>query len=492
MEVTGIKPFSLEFSVKNPIYHSDGQKLSFISDFSGFPQIWELDLIVGQLAQTSFTKENIIFVNYIKGGQILIGMDASGNERIQLYLLKSNGQLIPLTNSPDHIHQYGGSSPDGKWIAWSSNRRHPAFFDLYIQNLETLAIHQVFSANGVYSSIQWSPDGKSLLIRKTNSQVDNDLGLLHLETGNVNWLTDHFGEASFKNPHFNKKGDHLYLLTNKDREFFGLASLDLSTKGFTWLEMGEWDYEGLTMNKDKNMLAFSINVGGVSRGVLVELQTTAVYTWETPMGVISDLEFSPGNQKLAFVFNGPLHPPDIWELNLRTLQTERLTNFSRSQILDNQLIKPIPISFKSFDSLPIPALFYKPRNPSGKLPIIVYIHGGPESQSRPVYNPILQYFLRHGYAVCAPNVRGSTGFGKTYTHLDDVRKRMDAVKDLVSLVEWLKTEGNADPGKIAIMGGSYGGFMVLAAITHYPDLWAAAIDIVGISSIRNYLETTSP
>ena len=127
-----------------------------------------------------------------------------------------------------------------------------------------------------------------------------------------------------------------------------------------------------------------------------------------------------------------------------------------------------------------------------KLPVVVYIHGGPESQSRAVYNPLLQYFLNLGYAVVTPNIRGSTGYGKTYTHLDDVRKRMDAVKDLISLVEWLKGDKNVDIGKIAIMGGSYGGFMVLSAISHYPNLWAAAVDIVGMSSLRTFLKTTSP
>ena len=140
----------------------------------------------------------------------------------------------------------------------------------------------------------------------------------------------------------------------------------------------------------------------------------------------------------------------------------------------------------------IPAFYYKPNHRDEGSPLVVYIHGGPESQTRAVYSPFLQYFLTQGYAVAAPNIRGSTGYGKTYTHLDDGRKRMDAVKDVIYLVEWLKKTGEINPEKVAIVGGSYGGFIVLAALSHYPKLWAAGIDIVGMSSLRTFLQTTSP
>lgn len=259
-----------------------------------------------------------------------------------------------------------------------------------------------------------------------------------------------------------------------------------------WLELGEWDFENLVMNKDKNKLAFSINEGGISRGVILDLNRSHLYTWETPIGVISGMRFSPDNQKLAYVFNGPAYPPKIWELDLKKNVVEMRTNFPRLPVLEHNLIEPELISFRSFDNLQVPAFYYKPKHTSEKLPVVVYIHGGPESQIRAVYNPLLQYFLNLGYAVCTPNIRGSTGYGKTYTHLDDVRKRMDAVKDLVYLVEWLKMNGNIDTEKIAIMGGSYGGFMVLTAISHYPNYWSAAIDIAGISSIKTFLKTTSP
>jgi dipeptidyl aminopeptidase/acylaminoacyl peptidase len=329
-------------------------------------------------------------------------------------------------------------------------------------------------------------------VKKTNTPLDHDLGVFSLLTGKMDWITQHKGEAGYKDIHFNKEADHLYLLTNQDREYFGLAMIQIANKQFTWLERGEWDFEDLVMNRDKNKLAFSMNEGGISKGFLVDLERTTFYNWETPMGVMYNLRFSPDNQKLGFVLNGPAHPPDIWEVDLKTIQAKRLTYISRTRILEEKLVEPEPITFPSFDNLSIPAFYYKPANKKEKSPVVVYIHGGPESQSRAVYSPFLQYFLNQGYAVVAPNIRGSTGYGKTYTHLDDRRKRMDAVKDVIFLMEWLRKTGEIDTDKAAIVGGSYGGFVVLAAISHYPELWAAAIDIVGMSSIRTFLKTTSP
>jgi dipeptidyl aminopeptidase/acylaminoacyl peptidase len=494
MQKVGIEPYLHVRKASNPIYDTTGSKLTFITDYTGLPQVWELTSNEqGWPSQATFTKERIIFINYITGTSLRIfGMDKGVDEKQQLFLLEDNGDVTPLTNSPEHIHHYGGSSPDGKWIAWSSNRRHNTYFDIYIQNLETLEIRQVFADDGSYYPVKWAPNGESLLIKKTNTNLDNDLGLLQLHSGEVEWLTLHEGEANFDQPQFSKDGQHLYFLTNKDHEFTGLASMEISTREISWLDETNWDLEELAMSSDKKLLAYAINEGGISKGVIYDLETNVKKSWDTPVGVISELAFSPDNSKLAYVFNGPTQPSDIWEVDLESNLTSRLTFVSESKVVQPHLIQPELIKFTSFDGLEVPAFYYKPKNAGGNLPVVVFVHGGPESQIRAVYNPFLQYFLNHGYAVCTPNVRGSTGYGKTYSHLDDVRKRMDSIKDLTSLVDWLKDEGNADPGKIAIMGRSYGGFAVLAAITHYPDIWSAAIDIVGISSFRTFLEKTSP
>lgn len=275
----------------------------------------------------------------------------------------------------------------------------------------------------------------------------------------------------------------------------GLGVIEIATNRFTWVKQHEWDIENLTINHDKQVLAYTVNEGGISKGVLLHLlenDQPRIQHWEAPKGAISELNFSPDNKRIVYVLNGATNPADIWELNVASLHSKRVTYVSHSPVVEPLLVEPELIHYPSFDGLNIPAFYYKPRVSAPRnLPVVIFVHGGPESQIRPTYHPSLQYLLNRGYAVCTPNVRGSTGYGKTYTHLDDVRKRMDSVKDLAYLVEWLKTEGKADPERIAIMGRSYGGFMVLAAITHYPDLWAAAIEFVGISSIKTFLQNTS-
>ncbi|HWO74512.1 MAG TPA: S9 family peptidase [Bacillus sp. (in: firmicutes)] len=495
MKSIGIKPFLHVRTARNPVYSPDGEVISFLTDYTGLPQVWDIKRGDSWPSQVSFTDDRIMFVDYIANtSQRIIGMDQGVNERQQLYLLLNDGELKPLTDSPDHIHHYGGSSPNGEWIAWSSNRRNPSYFDIYIQNIETYETRHIFTENGTYSALKWHPNGVTLLIQKTNSNLDNDLGLLDIQTGSVTWITPHQDEAHFSSPHFSADGKKLYVLSNRGREFTGLGVIDLISKDFSWVDQRNWDIEGLVMSKDKMMLAYTVNEGGISKGIILDLEHYTYSTWDTPMGMISDLAFSPDHSKLAYVLNGAKYPSDIWELDLQTMRAERVTFVSHSAVVSDRLIEPELIHYSSFDDLEVPAFYYLPKNNGGscKIPVVVFVHGGPESQIRPVYNPFLQYFLSRGYAVCTPNVRGSTGYGKTYSHLDDVRKRMDSVKDLAYLVEWLKEEGNADPEQIAIMGRSYGGFMVLAAITHFPRFWSAAIDIVGISSFRTFLQNTSP
>jgi dipeptidyl aminopeptidase/acylaminoacyl peptidase len=193
---------------------------------------------------------------------------------------------------------------------------------------------------------------------------------------------------------------------------------------------------------------------------------------------------------VAVSVQSPRHNLDVWEVDVGTLSCRRLTQSSLAGIPRSSLVEPELIHFDTFDGRSIPAFLYRPTAIEPPLPVILYVHGGPASQIRPDFDPRFQFFLKQGYAILAPNVRGSSGYGKAYMALDDVRLRMDSVADLKHAVEWLRASGIADPDRIAIYGRSYGGFMVLAAITTYPDLWAAAIDVVGIANWVTFLENT--
>jgi dipeptidyl aminopeptidase/acylaminoacyl peptidase len=213
-----------------------------------------------------------------------------------------------------------------------------------------------------------------------------------------------------------------------------------------------------------------------------------------PLGVIGGLEFSPDETRLAFTFDGPRFNPDVWIWELEKNRVYQLTQSSRAGIPFSDFVTPELVRYKSFDGRMIPAWYYAPRavNPDqAKLPpVIVYPHGGPESQTRPNFSGLFQYFLSRGYGIFAPNVRGSSGYGTEYLNLDNTTKRMDSVRDMAHGVYWLRDQQQADPKRIAVYGGSYGGFMVLAGVTQYPDLFAAGVDVVGIANWVTFLENT--
>jgi dipeptidyl aminopeptidase/acylaminoacyl peptidase len=345
------------------------------------------------------------------------------------------------------------------------------------------------------------------VVSRRNTDLDNDLFLVPVRAGSPALLTTHDGEAAYEHPCFAPDGRTLYVLTNYQREFLVPAALDLAVKvpqgthvPMKILMQTTWDAEGtLTLTQDGQLLAWAFNENGRSRLVFYNVHTEQELSApELPPGVVQELTWAPDKTVVAFDFNGTRHNGNIWIASPQTPAASQLTNVSIDELDPSSLIEPELIHYSSFDDLEIPAYYYRPRatlrkNASG-LPVIIFIHGGPESQFRPLYAapsmPPIQYYLNRGFAVFAPNVRGSRGYGKTFIHLDDVQLRPNSVADIKAAVEWLIQQGGADSRRIGVMGRSYGGFMVLAAITTYPDLWAAAVDIVGIANFLTFYEHT--
>jgi dipeptidyl aminopeptidase/acylaminoacyl peptidase len=251
--------------------------------------------------------------------------------------------------------------------------------------------------------------------------------------------------------------------------------------------------ESLAVSPDARKLAYTTNVDGYARLTFHDLASgESTQVSGLPGGVTAEPVFSPDGAHLAVSVQSPQHNMDVWIVDSDTFAPRRVTQSSLAGIPQASLAKPELIHYDTFDGRTLPAFLYRPPGVEPPLPVILYVHGGPASQIRPDFDPRFQFFLSRGYAILAPNVRGSSGYGKAYMALDDVRLRMDSVTDLKYAVEWLRASGVADPGRIAIYGRSYGGFMVLAAITTYPDLWAAAIDVVGIANWVTFLENTGP
>ncbi|MCY0869581.1 MAG: S9 family peptidase, partial [Firmicutes bacterium] len=309
----------------------------------------------------------------------------------------------------------------------------------------------------------------------------------------VRLLTEHAGDARYRAAHINEHDGALYLATDHGSEFFRLARIDLTSGERRWLTEDRWDVQAVAWSRDDRSLAFTKNEDGTSR--LYRLEVSALHeaarvVSDVPNGQVGSLSWAHRDRRIALTLSSPTQGTESWIVDQES-RARRLTYASISGVPSETFVEPEQIHYPSFDGLQIPAYYYRPRGRSGPFPVVVDVHGGPEGQSTNGFAPLRQYLVNCGFAVLAPNVRGSSGYGRSYGHLDDVRKRMDSVADLAQCVPWLTAHGDADPKAIAVMGGSYGGFMVLAAVTHYPDLWAAGVDTVGIANLRSFMQNTS-
>jgi dipeptidyl aminopeptidase/acylaminoacyl peptidase len=504
-------------SAASPALSPKGDRLAFLMNITGTPQVWMVAVSGGWPDQMTFYNDRVDFVSWSPDGSWLAFAKArGGDENAQLYLLSPDGSNIrSLTDTPKVRYNFGGWSHDGRRISYASNKRNKDFFDIYVMDVGSGREDLIYQQDGSNHPVAWSFDDRQIIVSHSNENLslDNDLYLVDLSTKKAELLTAHEGAAQFGDVFFTRDGRHIILGTNDKRDFYSLARMDLQSKQVEILDDSQWDLAATQVSEDGRLFAYTINRDGFSELFVRETNDDGkLGTKGTPMqlpgkGVVGGLEFSLDDRKLAFSFNGARYNSDVWLYDLKTKQLAQVTHSSRAGIPQNSFIEPELIHYKTFDGREIPAWYYRPKvsvitktGPSefrgtikaqGNLPVIVSVHGGPEGQEQPSFNAIYQYFLSRGYSIFAPNVRGSTGYGKTYTHLDDVRKREDSVKDLAAGVEWLKTAGGADATRIAVMGGSYGGYMTLAAITLYPDLWAAAVDTVGIANFESFLKNTS-
>jgi len=504
-------------SAGSPSFSADGERIAFLTNITGTPQVWMVNSTGGWPNQMTFYEDSVGFMSWSPDGSgIIFGKSRGGDENAQLYWMSPDGSEIKaLTSDPKIRHNFGSWSHDGKKISYSSNKRNRNYFDVYVMDVASGREELVYQQDGSNGPAAWSFDGKKIIVSHNNDQVnmDEDLYLIDLETKQATHLTPHEGAALFGSVRFAPDGHSIFLGTNKDREFYSLAQMDLASKRIDILDDTQWDLGSLEMSPEGGALAYTINRDGFSELYIRRLDTngkpliTAIGPKEAAVklpgkGLVGGLEFARDKgreasreSKLAFTFNSSRHTADVWTYDMKSRSLMQVTKSSLAGIPQSSFVEPELIRYKTFDGREIPAWYYRPQNAAGGdgrgLPVIVNVHGGPEAQAQPNFSGIFQYFVARGYAVLAPNVRGSTGYGRTYTQLDDVRNREDSVKDLAAAVDWLKTSGGADPKRIAVMGGSYGGYMTLAAITLYPDLWAAAVDTVGIANWESFLKNTS-
>jgi dipeptidyl aminopeptidase/acylaminoacyl peptidase len=450
----------------------DGERLLVRSNIPGTHQLYSTALRQSSLEQLTSYDEPVSG-RFLPDGRILVELDEGGNERTQLHVLREG----PLVSDPRYNHWTAHA--DGTVLAYATNRRNGVDFDVVARDLET-GEETVFELEG-YNGVAAVWDGTICVERVGTRAGDGDLFLCDVSTGEVTHLTPHDEPAEFASPVWTPDG--IAWSTNDRRDTFAVV------RGDEVLFESAWDVD-LAGSRDGSRLIAIENADGYSR--LVEIGSGR----ELPLpgrGVVESAVLSPDGSKLAFGFSTPVEPHDVWMYSFDEGTLSRLTTSPRD-VDAASLVEPSLHRFESFDGESVPVFLFLPEG-DGPFPVVVTVHGGPEAQWLPWFSPsfapLTQYLVSRGYAVAAPNVRGSTGYGKRYEHLDDIEKRLDSVEDLRALHGWLAARDDIDASRAVVYGRSYGGYMVLAALAFQPQLWAAGIEAVGISSLVTFLENTS-
>ena len=478
---------------------ADGQGVYITTRFGDVRQVHRVDMPGGARQQLTFFREPAGGVSRRPGrAEFSYSMDEGGSEFYQLFLYDlETGDHRRLT---DGKSRNGAAvwSRDGARLAYQSTRRNGSSNDVWLMDPDDPegAWMALESPDGTWwGPADWSPENSQLIILNYVSVTDSRLHLLDVESGELHHLAgggDRPASYSGITPTFSGDGSGVFLATDDGGDFRRLIYHDL--------ESGErrvvtadipWDVEGFALSDDGTRAAFSVNHGGRSDLYLLDPETLAFEAVEgLPGGVVFGLEFSPDGSRLAMTLNTPKTPSDVFTLDVETRELTRWTYSEVGGLNTDRFVEPELIEYESFDGRMIPAFVYRPRG-EGPHPVIVSIHGGPEGQYRPFFSSTFQLWVNEiEAAVIAPNVRGSAGYGRENVMLDNGMKREDSVKDIGALLDWIATQPDLDENRVAVYGGSYGGYMVLASAVHYSDRLTAAVDIVGISNFVTFLENT--
>ena len=486
----------LELRQATPLsFSGDGATLLVDSNLPGTRQLFLARVPGGGLTQLTDLAEPVTG-RLLPNGRILLEIDEGGNERTQLYLLDAepDAELEPLVVDPRFIHRSPHVSRDGALLAYVTNRRNGVDFDVVVRRLDTGA-ERAFELGGWWEAFDISPDGRWVAAGRLNERAgDMDLYLLGTDTGEVVHVTPHDGEAEYGAPSWLPDSSSFFAATSAGRDTLAIGRYDLA--GGTWETVLEsrWDLDCLLDHVGRTLLVVE-NEDGRSRLEVRDAHTLEVREdVRLPHGVVEEMTFSPDGSLLAVAFSRSTEPHDVYVYDVESRGLKRLT-VSTGDVDPTTLVEPELCRFESFDGESIPVFLFEPEG-DGPFPVVVTVHGGPEAQWRPWFAPnfapLTQYLVARGYAVAAPNVRGSTGYGKRFEHLDDGRLRLDSVRDLAALHDWLGERDEIDASRAVLYGRSYGGYMVLAGLAFQPERWAAGIEMVGITSLVTFLENTSP
>lgn len=481
-------------------WHPSRKEILISTRFGNSNQLHYVISPGGMRKQITFFQEPVQSGSFppIDAGYFLFLKDIGGNEFTQIFRYDLATKNITLLT--DGKRSQNGQiqwSNKGDRIAYGSTSRNGKDRDTYIINPTDSSSRKLVAENdgGGWSVLDWSPDDAKLLLQEYLSINESRLYVLDLSTGiKARILPEKDERTRFAGIGFAKNGQAIYLTTNKDGEFNSLALYDIPTGKMNSITTSiPWDVDDADMSRDRSKVAFATNENGSSRLYVLSTSTNRyIPVQQVPSGVIENLRWSGDSESLGFTLTSYNSSSDVYEFNTRTNKLIRWTE-SETGGMDVSLLKePEIISWKSFDERTISGYLYRASSKfTGKRPVVISIHGGPEGQFRPVFIGRSNYYLSElGISMIFPNVRGSAGYGKSFVDMDNGLKREESVKDIGALIDWIGQQPDLDKDRIMIMGGSYGGYMTLAASFLYSDLIRCSVDIVGISNFNTFLKNT--
>jgi dipeptidyl aminopeptidase/acylaminoacyl peptidase len=489
-------------------WSGDGNSLFINTRFGDVGQLHRVDVPMGARHQVTFYSEPVGEVaRQPKGSNLVFTRDAGGSEFSQIFLLDPAGGDARMITDGESRNGAVLWDRQGRRLAYQSTRRNGASNDIWLAdpaNPDDARVVLESPDGSWWGPSEFSESGTKVLVTNYISITDSRVNLLDLDTGGVTLLAGGATDPSVNYPlAFDDDNDGFWFVTDSAGEFSVLAwqSFEDGAEPVYITKDIPWNVEGGALSHDRRRAAFTVNENGRTAVYLLDPQTREYRRVDSiPVGLAGGLEFSPDDSRLALTINTANSPSDtfVLELGRGALDYGDLVRWTKSEVggLDTTtFIEPELIQFPTFDDVDgaprqIPAWIYRPRG-NGPFPVVISIHGGPESQARPAFVSTYQLWLEKlGVAVIVPNVRGSSGYGKTYVKLDNGFNREDSVKDIGALLDWIETQPDLDEGRVAVFGGSYGGYMVLASAVHFSDRLKAAVDIVGISSFVTFLENT--
>jgi dipeptidyl aminopeptidase/acylaminoacyl peptidase len=483
--------------LSNLSFSPGGQDVAYVHDGSGQMNLWRQPVTGGEPAQlTDFDEDSARHHVWTPHGFVL-GVDHHGDEQWQLHRLPDTGGTPEnLTRREGVQVQVGELHPDGERLTFGGNLTRPGDVGVYLLHVPDGEHRPLVEDVGIFLPGPWHPDGRRTAIVHAHGNNDHDVFVLDVHGGERLPLTDHEGEEVNVPVGFSADGQHLYVVTNRGHEFTWLARRSLDGDGRlepVW--RGDWGVEKSAMDRERRRLAWVVNEDGVSTYHVRDLETGRdLPVPDMPSGMCLHFAISPDGRRLAACIGTATRPTDVYVADLEGGTVTRLTHSFTGGVPESDLVEPELVRFATADGRQVPGWLYRPRG-AGPHPVVLSIHGGPEGQERP--GPastfsFYQYLLSRGIGVLAPNIRGSTGYGKTYQSL--IRRDWGGaeLRDIESCARYLRSLDWVDAGRLAVYGGSFGGFATLSAMTRLPEYWACGVDIVGPSNLVTFARAVPP